>query len=244
MIGGYDAGYDALATTTKLTLSSSSTAGATLVQESKANLQYGRGDIAAATDGTVAYVSGGWTDDNDFCVPQASVERYTIATDKWETLPDVMKIARADLGLVMLNNQLIALGGETALNTKCSVNSSEVHELWAQTVAVDDVEVLDGNNQWKVVSDLQDFRFRFAAVSVHAEKAIFTFGGQQAFNSSCNCFRTSNQIVTYEELDHHAPTLAPGSPTSTVSPGSSTSGAWSVFGPMVSIAAAVVAGFF
>jgi Kelch motif len=223
MVGGYDAGYDALATTTKLTLDSGA-----LVQESKAALQYGRGDISAATDGAVAYVSGGWTDDDKFCVPQASVERYTVATDTWETLPDVMNIARADLGLVMLNEQLIALGGETALNTKCALNSSDVHELWAQTVAVDDVEVLDGDN-WKFVSDLQDFRFRFAAVAVDAEETIFTFGGQQAFNSTCNCFRTSNQIVVYQELDHHAPP---------------NSGAWSVVGPMVSIAAVVVAGLF
>ena len=199
IVGGYTDGYIAQSQLLLLQYDKDSKG---LTQNTGASLEFGRGDITAATDGTVAYISGGWTDINNFCVPLGTVEQYTIATNQWSTLPDVLNTPRADKALVLLNGRLLALGGEKAFDEKCpllAANETTDLPLWEQTIAVDDVEVLEGD-KWVVISELHDFRFRFAAVSVDAEDTIYTFGGQQAFNATCNCFRTSNEIVAYKEV--------------------------------------------
>jgi hypothetical protein len=209
-----------------------------LIQKNAAPLGFGRGDISAATDGNFAYVSGGWTDDDIFCAPLGSLERYHIVSDRWETLPAVLNVPCAEKGLVFLKGRLLALGGEKSFDTKCIVNQTEYPSIWEQTVAVDEIEVLTGDT-WSLLSDMADFRFRFAAVSLDIENKVFTFGGQVEYNASCDCFRTSDVIVVYTEANYTAtaePTATPsGAPTGAIATGTSGASVVGVVGVMMGV---------
>jgi len=234
-IGGYDSDYNATNQLVKFSFNETSL---TLIQKNAAPLGFGRGDISAATDGNFTYVSGGWTDDDIFCAPLGSLERYHIVSDRWETLPAVLNVPCAEKGLVFLKGRLLALGGEKSFDTKCIVNQTEYPSIWEQTVAVDEIEVLTGDT-WSFLSDMADFRFRFAAVSLDIENKVFTFGGQVEYNASCDCFRTSDVIVVYTEANYTAtaePTATPsGAPTGAVPTGTSGASVVGVVGVMMGV---------
>lgn len=167
-----------------------------------------RGDIKAVSDGVVAYVSGGFTDTNGYCPSLDTVEKYTFATDTWEALPP-LQTGRGDKALVLLNGHLFAMGGENQVQGSCNITNAQPGE---QTIVVDDVELFD-NGAWKVLTSLRDRRFRFDAVADQDHNSIFTFGGQLALNSSCQCFRTSDEIHLYihefnDEKKSSAPLLS------------------------------------
>ena len=168
----------------------------------KRPMQTQRGDIHAVTDskGTKAYVTGGFSVFQPKCLspPLKSVEVYDIEADTWAYTGD-LKIARGDKALVELDNNIYAVGGETSHKDQCSENPEDVPPLSAQSVAVDDVSVLRPNaDKWSVVASIPNFRFRFSAASHVASGKIYTFGGQDAFDSDCNCFPTSDTVVTYQ----------------------------------------------
>lgn len=164
----------------------------------KRPMQTQRGDIHAVTDskGTKAYVTGGFS--MYPCSPLKSVEVYDIEADSWSYTGDLSS-ARGDKALVELANKIYAVGGETSHKDQCSENPDDVPPLSAQSVAVDAVEVLLPNkNKWSVVASIPNFRFRFSAASHPASGKIYTFGGQDAFDSDCNCFPTSDTVVAYQ----------------------------------------------
>jgi hypothetical protein len=84
----------------------------------------------------------------------------------------------------------LRLGGETAFEEKCplfAANKTTDLPLWQQTIAVKDVEVLEGD-KWVVLLNLHNICFHFVAMSVDAQDTIYTFGGQHAFNAMCKLF--------------------------------------------------------
>mmetsp|Transcript_37063 Transcript_37063/g.56946 ORF Transcript_37063/g.56946 Transcript_37063/m.56946 type:complete len:389 (+) Transcript_37063:155-1321(+) len=159
-------------------------------------MQSHRGDVSAALVNGIVYVSGGFTHTNNYCKPFAVVERIVLATETWETVAP-LATGRADQALVVLSDErLFALGGETQIENKCIIDPEDLPEVGEQTVAVDDVEVYDSStNTWTVLASLPAHRFRFAAAGF--QDSVYTFGGQLAYNHSCTCFRTSDSVVVY-----------------------------------------------
>ena len=65
-------------------------------------------------------------------------------------------------------------------------------------IAKQEEVLLPNKNKWNVVASIPNFRFRFSAASHPASGKIYTFGGQDAFDSDCNCFPTSDTVVAYQ----------------------------------------------
>lgn len=202
VVGGYNPFYsnpDALTNLFTIDVARALNADSpSIVIGDKRPMQTQRGDIHAVTDskGTKAYVTGGFS--MYPCSPLKSVEVYDIEADSWSYTGDLSS-ARGDKALVELGNKIYAVGGETSHKDQCSENPDDVPPLSAQSVAVDAVEVLLPNKKnWSVVASIPNFRFRFSAASHPASGKIYTFGGQDAFDSDCNCFPTSDTVVAYQ----------------------------------------------
>ena len=78
-----------------------------------------RGDVAAVyyNHGKIdaAYIIGGFNDDNNFCAPLTTVERYNFASDSWtESSSDQIYLgsARGDKAAVVMDRKILAIGGE------------------------------------------------------------------------------------------------------------------------------------
>mmetsp|Transcript_23140 Transcript_23140/g.32299 ORF Transcript_23140/g.32299 Transcript_23140/m.32299 type:complete len:401 (+) Transcript_23140:232-1434(+) len=183
------------------------TDGQVQVEEVKSMLEP-RGDIQAVTttndDGeAIVYVTGGFTDQNKWCKALTTVEVFNFKKPLlgWSQAPSLEE-GRADKGLAALDGQVYALGGESMIDKICEISDAEKDAiaLWKQTVAVDDVEVLDGD-KWTVLASLEDHRFRFAAVGFDETDTVYTFGGQLAYSDDCQCYRTSDQIILFKKSD-------------------------------------------
>ena len=170
---------------------------ALLVVEDNGNMTTARGDVAATVnlETGYAYVSGGFTHDNNFCAPLESVERYSLPPGNTWIPVASLPTARADKAMVTWDGHTIAMGGETAPDNVCDTNVTLIPS--EKAVAVDDIEVLnDDDTTWQILTTLPEHRFRFAAV-VYGD-AIYTFGGQMAFDDACNCLKTVNEVVRYD----------------------------------------------
>lgn len=191
IVGGFTQDYIAHNATLRLTADNN-----TLVLDSMASIGQSRGDITGATDGTYAYIAGGFTDDNSFCQALDSVERYSFEQDIWETIAP-LNFPRAEKALVAMNNKVFAIGGERQIENLCQITLPDPGE---QTVAVKNVEVYQ-NGEWTVLASLPEFRFRMAGVGWEETLTIYTFGGQAQYDEDCTCFATTNEIVTYVDVD-------------------------------------------
>jgi hypothetical protein len=194
IVGGYTQNYTAHNATVRLT----SATNATLVLDRMASIRQSRGDITGVSDGTFAYISGGFTHDNSFCEPLDSVERYSFTQDYWETIAP-LNIARADKALVAMNGRLFAIGGERQIVNICQI--ATLPDPGEQTIAVKNVEVYE-NGEWTILSSLPEHRFRMAGVAWKETSTIYTFGGQAAYDNDCQCFATTDEVVTYVDVDH------------------------------------------
>lgn len=208
IVGGYDAIYTSLSNVWRMNVESALNSG-TLDIEAVASLGTSRGDIHAVSYSSAdesspssVFVTGGF---KQICEPLRSVERYDFATQTWTTLSSSLKTARGDKALVELNGLIYAVGGETTPPSECSSPDDIPDDvLSALSLPVDDVEVYDPsieNGNWTVIADIPDFRFRFAAESWQDLGIIYGFGGQEAYDADCQCFKTSNLIFTYTPKD-------------------------------------------
>lgn len=129
---------------------------------------------------------------------------YDFDAGTWRNIAP-MRNARSDKALVELNGKVLAFGGEQQLRGICDV--ADKPEVGEATLAVDDVEELevipDGANdgfddaEWEVLADLPEHRFRFAAVALDDRNAVYAFGGQLAYEETCQCYRTSDEVMVY-----------------------------------------------
>lgn len=175
-------------------------------------LQVARGDIRAVTnDKGEAFVVSGFTDQNNFCAPLPVVEKYEIATDTWTYLEDV-KSPGGDKALVELDGNVFTIGGEDQVDPTCSP-TIDPPDPGEATVALDDVEMLEESGSWTTVASIPHARFRFDAEAVGSQ--IFVFGGQNAYNNTCQCYSASNEILV--STKGSAPSSAPGGAPTTSS---------------------------
>lgn len=155
-----------------------------------------RGDVYAATGQTSASLGGGFTDANDFCAPLPTVESYNYALDQWSYLPNLID-ERGEVVFVELDDHVYAMGGERQIEGICEITGdADPGEL---TVGTNLVEVLHDEGEWSVVDNFPSHKFRFAAVGVDRTGLIYAFGGQTAWDDSCDCFKCTDDIQVFGE---------------------------------------------
>jgi len=204
LVGGYDSEYTALNQVTVADMADFDD----VTYEAGSELGTRRGDIDVAVldDGDV-YVSGGFTHENGYEAPLNSVEKYDATTMKWSEV-DSLNEERGDKQLVALNGKVYAIGGEDKVDV-AGVPESELGELGARSIVLDSVEVLDptedvhgGMAEWRSLGGMPGQLFRFAAseweVEGEEEGYVFAFGGQVAYESECECFRTTDKVMVFD----------------------------------------------
>lgn len=165
-----------------------------------------RGDAQAAyyhqKDIEAVYIMGGFTKETtkEFCEPLNDAEKYDFDTNTWTEI-EPLKNQRGDKGVVVLNNKILAIGGEDKHESLCS-GGSDV-EASSHAIVVDDVESynpLDGDEAtWEVESDFIEFRFRTASAVSEQKQTVYIFGGQLAYDPACKCYKTSKDIFSYRD---------------------------------------------
>jgi hypothetical protein len=200
--GGYTTIYEAKSNLFRINGAESIVQG-TLVIEDLAPMQFARGDVASVFNqaNKFAIVAGGFSDANSFCEPLASVEKYDVETNVWTSLDDLLK-PRSDKVLVELDEEhVFAIGGERQIANICNLTADgDTPEVGEATIIVDDVEILHlDNGDWESLADLEFNRFRFAAASYKEDNKFYTFGGQSAYNNTCQCYDTTDEVVVYTE---------------------------------------------
>lgn len=205
-VGGYKLNYTAQTQVFRINVAESLIQTA-LIWEDRAPMQNARADTASVVNNVqqFAIVAGGFSHENNFCSPLGSTERYNLATDTWTSLDD-MREPRSDKVLVELDNDHVyAIGGERQIDNFCSL-TADTPVPGELTVAVDDVEVLHlDKGDWQSLSDLEFYRFRFAAASFKENGTFYTFGGQVAYNETCKCFDTTDEVVAYTLKEGFSP---------------------------------------
>lgn len=101
----------------------------------------------------------------------------------------------------MLEGHFFALGGERQIEDICErLSAGNEPRPGEETIPISDVEAYSATLQrWIVLAKLPDHRFRFAAVGYDDAREIYMFGGQEAYEASCNCFRTTGEIHVFAE---------------------------------------------
>ena len=166
------------------------------------NLLHRRGDIGVTIDAneTFAYVSGGSSHVNQFCAPLNTTEKYDIANNGWEEMAP-LTTPRSGKTVVELKDQLVALGGAQQVNKLCNQTGSSFGDM--QT-PVYDVEVYD-QGEWGVVDELSAYRFR--STSIVYDDAVYSFGGQSAYFTVCQCHPTVDDVTIYRQTEKEDPTF-------------------------------------
>jgi len=161
-----------------------------------ANLVHRRGDIGVTLgdNETYAYVSGGSSHTNAFCLPLDTVERYSLENNTWDELPPLVQ-GRAGKTMVHLSDQLVALGGAQQIQKLCNKTSGDPSDLQAP---VYEVEIFE-QGKWDVVDELSGYRFR--STSIVYNETVYNFGGQSAYFSVCACHPTVDDVVIYRPSD-------------------------------------------
>jgi N-acetylneuraminic acid mutarotase len=215
-----------------------------LVIVDKAPIQLGRGDTASEIniEGTAAVVVGGFGASNTFCQAMSEVEIYDFAADSWSfTAPLITSVA--DVALANVDDHILTLGGERQIDNICNIANPDPGQ---KTIAVNNVEDLDlhpssGAPQWVRIADFPEHRFRFAAVA-YDDNVVYTFGGQNAYQLSCKCLSTSNEVVVYVQsnVTGNVSNVPGGAGFGTGKVGSGAAIATSLFAGSVTIVAAAL----
>ena len=73
------------------------------------------------------------------------------------------------------------------------------------STVVDDVEILNADDplfaKWMTIGSINSDKFRFVSVAYPRLNKMYTFGGQYFYDASCQCYKTSADVMHYEYVD-------------------------------------------
>ena len=208
--GGYTADYVALKRLVAWNVTSNTFYNKTSMSRARGDL--GGAIVTTKLNRTMLYTVGGFTDVNNYCSPLRTVERYDIAADAWYSVADMLK-GRGDMGVALLNQKIYTVAGETKTSTYCINNVLE--DASSASLTVNDVESYDPNNNeflsnpystsdstpWVDENDLYQALFRSRAAAWPGTNTLYVFGGQEAYNNSCDCFLSSNNVYGFVDTN-------------------------------------------
>jgi len=204
VVGGYDPTYKIHKFTIAIDLKTNQI-------EKKADLNHARGDLSAIayqypdTNKSAAFAVGGFNETVPNCFkPVDKAEQYNFDTDAWTDI-DSLGSARGDKSLVVLNHRIFAIGGEAKHADSCL--ASPTLDESGFSLVINDVESFDPTEddpehlQWIVESNLPYSLFRSASAPLPSTSTVYIFGGQQMYDANCACYKTSNQVYAFRQLD-------------------------------------------
>ena len=190
IVGGFDKRGDALSKVWRINAEADH-----LVIDERRPLLEARGDIKAyINEDGHAFVAGGFNHQINGCLPLDSIERYEVSRDRWSKEPERLISPRGDMAFTAFDEQLVAIGGEQPFDLDCNVQSPDMAE---DTRAVDTVELRDNSGHWEKIESIPEPRLKFDSVSVG--KKTFVFGGENKYDKTCRCFKTTDEILVLEE---------------------------------------------
>jgi N-acetylneuraminic acid mutarotase len=185
--GGYTQTYD-MASDTCFTMDTSAANPSFSALQGRLNV--GRGDFSIVVLGGAAYAYGGF--DSAFAA-LSSMEKLDLAApdsdSSWVTALGTMVHSRGDFAAAAFNGRLLAIGGEDGTNSLSAGESLRHVEVYSP-----DLDAWLSSNQ-NVPIPHATFRFCGAV----AGNSLYIFGGQRAFNTTCNCYPTTSDVFSYEE---------------------------------------------
>jgi hypothetical protein len=194
-VGGFTEDYRALARVFSIDPTASWQEGTLQILRHR-NLIHRRGDVGVAVDveERFAYVSGGSTDENSFCTPLNSVERYNLTTREWTEMAPLQQ-GRAGKAVIEIENQLVALGGAQQIGKICKQNASNPSDMQIPVYEIEAYNDIIG--RWDIIDNLSEYRSRSTSV-VYNDK-VYSFGGQTRYFSQCMCHPTVDDVRIYNE---------------------------------------------
>jgi len=214
--GGYDTNYTAKGDTFQLDVSQNPTSFDSMDFKALSTMKVPRGDLSAEVAYGYAYLVGGTSDVNQYCVSMNTVEQYDIATDTWSEIKP-LNVGVDDSAVALLRGKIISVGGETK-HWDCAVVADPAFGSSPDNL----VESLDVSlnatttamDHWALYSDFPFDLMRFDAAAVPAQGRIYTFGGQKPFNETCQCFAATDAVLygteSYSQGTSAANNLSPG----------------------------------
>jgi len=201
VVGGYDAFYTALSSMVMIKASdilASVNQNSNITTTDAPSMLVPRGDVHAAIqkidDGNMrAFVSGGFSHENDFAAPLDDVEVFDLSSSEWYEIDGLIQ-GRGDKALQIHGKHLFAIGGEGKDSESNSIAHDDIETLEVGFTSVDDVK----EQKWHRVGDIPSERFRFVSAVHPSKNVIYTFGGQRDLDESCNCYPTSDLVSSYE----------------------------------------------
>jgi len=167
-------------------------------------LKAARGDFSIVTLGGVAYAVGGF---GESFAPLASIEKMDPAAasgySTWISTSEAMIHGRADFAAAAVHGRVLVIGGENGTN---SIDAgASLRHVEAFTPATG-----KWLNSSKLVA-IPHATFRFCGAAVG--EAVYIFGGQGAYDKTCDCYPTKKGVFVYNEkltmqntaVDHAAP---------------------------------------
>lgn len=190
LVGGYDKNYGQNNTLLRIDVSTTPWT----VTRSLAAMPTGRGDISVQLFKSEFYVLGGWN--TAYTSALKTVESYNVDSDVWTTRPDMM-YARGDLAVGVIGNSLFAIAGEQrdAATDPGGDTALSFPVPWVTRFSL-------ASNKFQLEQSLSVNRFRFVGVSYNSttsylSTAIYLFGGQSDYDSSCSCFHMQADTLKY-----------------------------------------------
>lgn len=199
MVGGFEFGYNATATTIAIDIPKSLTSKTELKITTKKDMNVARGDCFATVADGVAFVVGGFTHLDEWSNALATVESYDPFNDLWTVENDLVQ-GRGDKAVVTVGSKIYVVGGESKTD-----GQQDPGQRTNPTAEVEVLDTSDPNAFWtEEIADIPADHFRFPAVSY--DGVIYTFGGQGYYDASCFCFATKSNILTFDtKTDYKQP---------------------------------------
>jgi hypothetical protein len=175
-----------------------------------------RGDFSAEVAyGAYAYIVGGTSDVTGYCESMKEVERYDIASNKWDVIAPLNN-GVDDSAVAFLRGKIITVGGETKVWDCLNITDPAYGAVPDNAVEALDSSLNNSTTEttWNVYSDFPFTLMRFDAVAVPPQGRIYTFGGQKPYDETCQCFPAVSSILYGTESFSSAP-----QPPSQLSPG-------------------------
>ena len=166
---------------------------------------------------SLAYIMGGFNHDN-WCSPLHESEVYDFQQDTWTSIPSLHE-KRGDKAVVILQNVIYTIGGETKVQEICESDTNHTAASYTETVSTIETYQVGGGQssspKWNKEENVPHHlhRFRAAAAAVESTNTVYIFGGQETYDEACQCYKTSNLITAFQDLgiDHVSSSAAASS---------------------------------